>query len=154
MSTIRLRYDAFGSLVLTLPTGESVSGVVPVHCFPFSAPNECISLCDESGREVYCLPSLAELPDEVRTTLERELAAREFIPLIVRIESVSSGAEPTIWDVATDRGEIRFELPSEDNIRRLGDYGAIIADTHGVRYRVLDLRKLDAQSRKFLSRYL
>jgi hypothetical protein len=151
---IQLDYDPFGRLVVSLPGGERVVGVVPVRCFPFSAPAEHISLCDEHGREVYCLAHLDALPAETRARLEQDLSRRELLPLIQRIRSVSPGAEPTTWHVDTDRGETCFTLPSEDNIRRLATHGALIADSHGVRYRILDSRRLDPHSRKILSQYL
>lgn len=150
----RLEYDPFGRLVVTLADGETHVGVVPARAFPFSAPDEWISFCDEHGREVCCLASLAPLSAEVRRTLEADLAQREFIPRIERIESVSAGAEPTDWQVVTDRGPVQFTLTSEDHIRRLGPKGAIITDMHGIRYRIVDLAALDAHSRRILRRYL
>ena len=151
---LALSYDAFGRLVLELASGERVIGVVPVRCFPFSAPDERISFVDDRGKEVFALDRLARLGEEARGILQRDLAEREFLPVIRKIYSVSLGADPTLWYVDTDRGEIRFALPSEDDVRRLGANGAIIADTHGVRYRILDTRALDKSSRRILSRYL
>jgi hypothetical protein len=148
-----LTQDARGRLVLTLPTGEVFSDVVPVRCFPFSEANRWIAFCDEKGREVYCLSDPSVLPPKARALLDAELARREFLPVIRRIHSVSAGAEPSHWHIDTDRGETRFTLPSEDNIRRLGP-GAVITDTHGVRYRVADVKALDGHSRKLLQRYL
>jgi hypothetical protein len=97
---------------------------------------------------------LSELPLPVRAVVESELEAREFIPTIRRIVDVSPGAEPTSWHVLTDRGESRFTLTSEDHVRRLGGNGALVSDGNGVRYRILDIRALDALSRRFLNGYL
>jgi hypothetical protein len=152
--SIALDYDAFGRLVLSLPTGERHCGVVPVRGFPFSAPETCISFCDEHGHEVFFLTDLAQLATPVRQLLEADLARREFIPVIRRIDSVSAGAEPTEWHVLTDRGETRFVLNNEDNIRRMGPRGALITDSHGIRFRIEDIRELDAHSRRVLRRYL
>lgn len=149
-----LSQDARGRLRLTLPSGEIFEDVVPVRCFPFSEADGWISFCDERGREVFCLADPGVLQPKARALLDAELARREFVPVIRRIHSVSAGAEPTTWHVETDRGETRFLLPSEDNLRRLGPSGAVITDTHGVRYRVADLKALDAHSRKLLQRYL
>jgi len=151
---LALEYDAFGRLVLTTPTGERHTGVVPVRGFPFSAPAACISFCDERGGEVFFLPDLAQLQKPVRELLEADLARREFIPRIRTIYSVSSGAEPTDWHVLTDRGETRFVLNNEDSIRRMGPFGALIIDSHGVRLRIEDTRTLDPASRRILRRYL
>ena len=150
----RVHLDPLGRLVLTPPGGAPVAGVTPVRCFPFSAPSERISFLDAEGRELFCLESLDRLLPEERALVERELARREFIPVVRRIRSISPGAEPTIWQVETDRGEARFTLPSEDNVRRLGEHGALVADAHGVRYRVPDLRRLDAHSPRLLARYI
>jgi hypothetical protein len=151
---IHLSYDALGRLVLEAPDGGRFVGVVPVRCFPFSAPTERISFLDEHGKEVYALQALTDLPDVERQLLEQDLGNRDFLPSIHRIYSVTLGADPTLWHVDTDRGEITFALPSEDDVRRLGPHGAIIADSHGVRYRIHDTRKLDKSSRRILSRYL
>lgn len=151
---LQLEYDAFGRLVLSLSTGERHAGVFPVRAFPFSQPDGWICFCDESGREVFCLHDMAMLSAEIRRLLEADLASREFIPRIERIISVSPGAEPTEWHVATDRGETRFKLASEDNIRRMGVRAALVVDSHGVRYLIADIRSLDSASRRCLRRYL
>ena len=151
---MNLHVDAFGRLVLTLPGQAPVTGVVPVRSFPLTAPTERVSLCDEQGHEVCCVQDLSELPGDVRTLLESDLARREFLPVILRILSIAPATEPSMWEVVTDRGRTRFTLVSEDHIRRLGPHGALISDADGVRYRVMDSRALDAPSRKLLKQYL
>lgn len=153
-ASLTLEYDPFGRLVLSTSAGERHEGVFPVRAFPFSSPATCISFCDEEGHEVFFLPDLAHLPPAARTLLEADLARREFIPVIRRIVSVSPGAEPTEWHVQTDRGEAHFTLNSEDNIRRMGPHGALITDSHGIRFRIEDSRALDPHSRRILRRYL
>lgn len=153
-AAIGLEYDRFGRLVLTTPSGTKHAGVVPMRAFPFSAPATCISFCDDQGHEVFFLPDLSLVPQPERDVLETDLARREFIPVIRSIFSVSAGAEPTDWHVQTDRGETRFILNNEDSIRRLGPNGALITDSHGIRFRIDDIRALDPQSRRFLRRYL
>jgi Domain of unknown function (DUF1854) len=153
-SRLSLAYDAFGRLLLTTPSGMEFAGVIPTRGFPFSSPGECISFCDDQGRELFFLPDLALLAPKVRELLEADLARREFIPVISAIYSVSTGAEPTDWHVATDRGNRRFVLTSEDSIRRMGPYGALITDSFGIRFRIADSRSLDPASRRILRRYL
>jgi hypothetical protein len=150
---IRLQHDAFGRLMLTLPTGEVHAGVTPIRAFPFAVADQWISFCDSRGNEVHCLRSLAELDATTRQILEAELAHREFVPQIRRIHAVVEGGGSTEWRVSTDRGETRFELTSEDHIRRMGD-GVLIIDAHGIRYRIPDIRALDAHSRKILRTYV
>jgi hypothetical protein len=151
---LRLGHDPFGRLVLTDPDGQTHVGLTPVRGFPFSAPTEWISLCDADGHEVVSVADIRQLPPEPRALLEAELARREFIPVIRRIHRVSPGAEPTDWHVETDRGETRFQLTSEDHIRRLDSNRALITDSHGVRYQIPNLTTLDPQTRRILRRYL
>ena len=151
---IRLHHAAFGRLVVTLANGQSHSGVVPVRAFPFSAPEQWISLCDESGHEVLCVTDSAELDPKTRDQLAAELARREFIPLILGILRVVQGGVSTQWFVKSDRGDTSFELTSEDNIRRMGSEGALLVDSHGIRYRIASLPQLDARSRRILRQFL
>lgn len=151
---IGLEHDRFGRLVLTLPDGRRVAGVVPVRCFPFTAPGGPVAFLDESGREVHCLPALEALPPELRAVLEADLAARELVPVIRRIRGPTGPADPVIWQVQTDRGETSVRLAGDDPVRRLGDRGALVCDARGMRYRILDVRALDAGSRKALERFL
>jgi len=56
--------------------------------------------------------------------------------------------------VDTDRGPTRFVLKTEDDVRRLGPYRALIIDAQGVRYLIPDTRDLDAYGRRAVERYL
>ena len=146
--------DPWGRLVLTLGDGESHVGVLPVRAFPISDPARWFVLCDAEGRELVCIPDLAALPPDNRELLAQELARREFVPVIRRVLQVSSYLEPAEWDVETDRGPTRFVLKSEDDVRRLGPYSALIQDAQGIRYLVPDTRELDRYGRRAVERYL
>lgn len=154
MPEFRLSYDPFGQLTIELASGERHVGVVPIRAYPFSAPAEWISFVDEHGREVHLLRRLDDLGAEARALLQQDLKRREFMPVIQQIHSVSSSAEPSDWLVTTDRGQTTFTLTSEDHIRRLPPNGALIADEHGIRYRIVDLSALDPHSRRILRWYL
>lgn len=149
-----LSLDDWGRLVLTDGEGTETVGVVPVRAFPISDPGRWVVLCDAEGRELICVPDLDELPPEVRAVLARELAQREFVPVIRRVLQVSSYLEPAEWSVETDRGPTRFVLKSEDDVRRLGTCSALIQDAQGIRYLVPDTRTLDPYSRRAVDRYL
>ena len=69
-------------------------------------------------------------------------------------DEVSSYATPSFWQVITDRGETALTLKGEENIRRLPGNALLIADSHGINYLIRDRLALDAQSRKFLDRFL
>lgn len=150
----RLSRNAFGRLVSTGADGEAHEGVVPVRAFPIAAPDQGIALVDPHGRELAWIARLNDLPDDLRTLVEGELASREFMPVIKRIVSVASFATPSAWRVETNHGETDLVLKGEEDIRRLTSPGLLIADSHGIHYLIRDRYALDAHSRKILDRFL
>ena len=76
------------------------------------------------------------------------------MPIIRRIVKVSAPVEPSEWEVETDRGRTSFILNNEDDIHELEGRQALITDANGIRYLILDIRQLDAQSQRLLERYL
>ena len=154
MSTFNLRRDAFGKLVLTNGDGEEFAGVAPVRSFPVQAPTKGISLVRDGGKEVAWIDDLAALPADIRTLVTDELDGREFMPVIQSIRAVSSFATPCTWTVTTDRGDTEFVLKGEEDIRRLGAYSLLIADSHGIHFLIRDMFGIDKGSRKILDRFL
>jgi len=149
----QLHRDAFDRLVLTDADGRKLVGVEPVRAFPISSPGEWLSIMNADGGEVLCIREIGNLSPDVRTVLEEELSRREFVPIIERITNVMADVDPSQWQVVTDRGETTFLLDSEDDVRRLETYKALLIDTHGIRYLIPDTRKLDYASRRILDRY-
>jgi len=154
MTTFTLRRDAFGKLVLTNGDGEEFVGVAPVRSFPVQAPTKGISLVRDGGKEVAWIDDLADLPADIRTLVTDELDGREFMPVIQSIRAVSSFATPCTWTVTTDRGDTEFVLKGEEDIRRLGAYSLLIADSHGIHFLIRDMFGIDKGSRKILDRFL
>lgn len=150
----RLHRNAFGRLVFTSAAGESWEPVVPVRAFPIQSPGEGIAIVSPEGRELAWIERIADLPGEARGLVEEELAAREFMPEIVRIVAVSSYVTPSTFSVETDRGATKLVLDGEEFIRRLGGGTLLIADSHGIHYLIRDLKALDATSRRILDRFL
>jgi hypothetical protein len=153
-SPFQLRRDAFGKLVLTNAEGEEFVGVAPVRSFPVQAPSRGISLVREGGKEVAWIDDLEAMPAEIRGLITEELDGREFMPEILSIKGVSSFATPSTWTVKTDRGDTEFVLKGEEDIRRLGAYSLLIADSHGIHFLIRDLFAIDKGSRKILDRFL
>ncbi len=150
-----LHRDAWGRLVLTWPDGRRVEGVVPIRAFPISAPDGFLSICDSAGRELLFFESLESLPSDARRLIEEELARREFLPVVLRIIKVRADTDPSHWQIITDRGPTEFLMEDSDNdVRRLGTYGILLTDSHGIRYLIPDWRRLDAAGRRILDRYL
>jgi len=154
MTTFNLRRDAFGKLVLTNAEGEEFVGVAPVRSFPVQAPDKGISLVRDGGKEVAWIDDLEAMPADIRSLVTEELDGREFMPEILSIKGVSSFATPSTWTVKTDRGDTEFVLKGEEDIRRLGAYSLLIADSHGIHFLIRDMFAIDKGSRKILDRFL
>ena len=154
MTTFHLRRDAFGKLVLTNGEGEEFVGVAPVRSFPVQAPSKGISLVRDGGKEVAWIDDLDAMPADIRALVTEELDGREFMPEILSIKGVSSYATPCTWTVKTDRGDTEFVLKGEEDIRRLGAYSLLIADSHGIHFLIRDMFAIDKGSRKILDRFL
>lgn len=150
-----LRRNPHGRLVLRLADGTEHEAVTPVRAFPIAAPQEGLSLVGADGHELAWVPRLADLAAAARTLIEEELAAREFVPTITRIRSVSSFSTPSTWEVDTDRGAAQLVLKGEEDIRRLsGRTKLLIAASDGLQFHVPDVTALDRASRKLLERFL
>ena len=54
----------------------------------------------------------------------------------------------------TNRGEARFLLKGEEDIRRLTGKTLIVSDVDGVQYLIRDPMALDRHSRKLLDRFM
>ncbi|NVO06319.1 MAG: DUF1854 domain-containing protein [Rhodoferax sp.] len=154
-SPFALERNAFGKLILTNAEGLRFEAVVPVRAFPIQSPEVGISLVNADGEEVAWVDRLAELPEPAQGLIRSELAAREFMPVIAQIVSVSSFSTPCTWTVETDRGRTEFVLRGDEDIRRIGkDNALLIADTHGIQYLVRDQFALNTASKKILDRFL
>lgn len=150
----QLSRNSFGRLVLVDLQGVEHVGVSPVRAHPISAPDEGISLIGTDGHELAWIERLSALPAAERELLEAEFASREFTPTVQAILSVSTFSTPSQWTVSTDRGETRFILRTEEDIRRLAQGRLLISSSHGIQFQVPDRFALDRQSKKLLERFL
>jgi hypothetical protein len=148
-----LQRDAWGRLVLVDAAGSREVGVVPARAFPISDPEHWVSICDAAGHEILMIEALADVPARPRRALQDALAQREFVPVILKIDSATP-EEPSHWQVQTNRGQTSFQVSSEEDVRRIEPARASVVDSHGIRYWIPDIRRLDAGSRRLLDHFL
>ncbi|MDA7416797.1 DUF1854 domain-containing protein [Xenophilus arseniciresistens] len=152
-AALQLRSDARGVLQLLLPDGRH-EAVTPVRAFALSAPDAGISLVGPDGRERHWIADLQAVAPEARALITQALATRDFAPILLQLRSVSTFGVPSTWDVRTDRGDTRFVLKAEEDIRRLEGGALLITGAHGLQLRVPSRQALDRQSRRLLERFL
>lgn len=147
----RLERHVHGRLDFIDASGGRHSNVDVLRAFPVSAPVGPAAIVAADGGELAWIESLAAVAAPLRTILETELAQREFLPVIERIEAVSDG-EPAEWTVTTDRGPHRFKVVHADDLVTQPDGAAFVTDSHGMRYAIPSLAALDPRSRRLLER--
>lgn len=149
-----LAWNAAGRLVFTGADGVPHGGVVPVRAFPVSAADEGLSIVDVDGHELAWIDRLTDLPLGMQQVIRQGLQEREFMPVIQRLDSVTSFATPSTWRVDTNRGRFDFVLKGEEDIRRLSGGALLVVDSHGVQFLIPDLFALDRHSKKLMDRFL
>jgi hypothetical protein len=150
----RLLESTQGKLALYKGDVLVADQVMPVLAFPFSAPTESISIVDEYSKEMAWIENLDDLDTESQNAVNAYLAVREFRPTVLRITSVSTYSTPSVWTLETDRGACKFELPSDESIRRLGGNRLVLTHANGMQFIIKDLFALDARSRQILARFM
>lgn len=150
----QLERDAQGDLILQLRDGTRHYSIRPVRGFPITQADYGISLVDGDAREVLWIENLNECREDIRSLLREELAMRDFLPVIQRINSISHNREPSEWDVQTDRGRVQFVLNVMEDVRRLDAKRAMVTDANNVQYLIANLAQLDAKTRRYMERYL
>ena len=128
--------------------------VVVVRAYPVTAPEQGAGIMDAEGHELAWFDRLDQVAQPLQALLREAIAEREFLPEIQRLKAVSSLVTPSVWTVQTDRGEARFMLKGEEDIRRLTGKTLIVSDVDGVQYLIRDPLALDKQSRKLLDRFM
>jgi hypothetical protein len=153
-----VRYDLFrdesSQLVFVDGSGERHVGVIPLRTFPISEPDGHISLLAKQGHEIAFIESLASLPEEAANLVRRDLACREFVPVIRRIVALTDDSYLPRWQLETDRGDTEVQVHVDDGLRRLGEHGLLVVDVYGFRFLIPHTAELDAASRRVLDRYL
>ena len=154
MNAFDLQRDAFGRWTLVLADGTRHTPVTAIRAYPVTDPEGGVALMDAEGHELLWIDALAQLAPAVRSQVLQALTEREFLPVIEKLEGVSSFATPSTWSVVTNRGTTQFLLKGEEDIRRLTGTVLLINDADGVQYMIRDLADMDKHSRKLLDRFL
>ena len=125
-----------------------------VRAFPIMCPQEGVSILSREGKELCWFDALNELHGELKEAVLQCLQMREFMPEILKLESVSGFITPCRWRIQTNRGQTQLLLNGEEDIKRLNANTLIVADAFGVQFLIKNLSAMDRLSRKLLDRFL
>ena len=147
-ATFDLIEDDTGNLKLLRTGEEAVEKVRIRRAFPWSKPDEFISIRNSEGKELLLLETLAGVAPSVRETIERQLGDTIFIPTITRVDKIDVTFGFQQWHVQTDRGPAEFRVQEREDIRFLPDGRFRIKDADGTVYEMVNLSQLDEASRR------
>ncbi|NUO79304.1 DUF1854 domain-containing protein [candidate division KSB1 bacterium] len=146
-----------GRLILRKLEADNSTQETPIQvaaCFPWSHPQQFVSLRDDKGHELLLLESLQELTGGPRQLLEEELALRNFLPRVLEIQNISDQMEFFHWEVQTTAGPRSFLTRRHERPRQLSDGQMLIKDICNDIYVVSRSEEMDPKSLRLLWVYL
>jgi hypothetical protein len=151
LPALRLRTDERGRMFI-LREGHADQQVVARRAFPWSRPDQFISLRGKEGGELAMIESLTLLPDAAQAQILAFLAAGTFIPRIRRITRIDMQHGYQLWDVETEAGSLQLRVQEREDIRFLSETRFSVKDANGNVYEIPDVSELDEGSQRELSR--
>jgi hypothetical protein len=145
-----LVYDDQRRLILKRPGQEDVPDARVRRAFPWSKPEQYVSIRNSEGKELILIENLADLDAARRGVIEAELARGSFIPRIMKIDQVIVSFGRQEWAVQTDRGPAKFRVQEREDIRFLNDGRFRIKDADGNVYEMAAFDDLDPYSQRQL----
>ncbi len=146
--SFELQTDEQGRLVLKRPDKDDVADVRVRRAFPWSQPNQFVSIRDAEGKELLLIEDLNEVPAAQREAIQDWLGSTSFIPRITQVEKIDLRFGYQQWKVTTDRGAAEFRVQEREDIRFLPDGRFRVKDADGNVYEMLPLNQLDEHSRR------
>ncbi len=146
-----------GRLVLHRAHEEPAKQDTPIQiaaCFPWSHPQQFISLRDDKGHELYLIENLDELEAERRQLVEEELALRNFLPRVLEIKTITDQMEFFHWEVLTTAGPRSFLTRRHERPRQLRNGEMLIKDICNDIYLISRSEDMDPKSLKLLWVYM
>ncbi|MBQ1186822.1 MAG: DUF1854 domain-containing protein [Clostridia bacterium] len=146
-----------GGFITLLLDGEQKGQVNVICTFPFTAPNEFLSVrtADDKEEELGIIENLNDFDEQTVLIIKKQLEIRYFMPEILKVFSVKEEYGHTYWSVLTNKGKHKFTSPSgsSGSVIRNGNR-VIIKDSDQNRYEIKDLSKLTPKEMKKLDLYL
>jgi hypothetical protein len=137
-----------GQLLLARPGREIATDVRIRRAFPWSSPDQHISIRSAEGNELMLIDDLQSLSSTQRQMIQLHLESASFIPRIGRVDEVDVRFGYQQWKVQTDRGPIEFRVQEREDIRFLPDGRFSLKDADGNIYELPALDQLDEHSRR------
>ena len=145
-----IREDLY-KVTLEKGDGETLTGLQPKKLFPFTRPNEFVTLLsgDESSpkKEAAVIKDITELDADSRAAIEGCFEEFYMIPKITRVVDTIFKFGSLRWIVETDRGPVEFRIRNmNSDIKMLDGKRMLVRDSNDNRYEIPDINQLDKKS--------
>lgn len=151
-SAVRLELGA--DQRLWLRRGSDVVSVRPVRCFPWSSPDELISLRDADENEQLLVVRAADLDPASAEALARAMLASGFVLRVEAVLSIEVDYEVRSWRIRTSHGSRTFQTRLDEWPWPAPGGGHLLRDLAGDVYYLPALDTLDAATRRLLWAYV
>src|SRR3954447_10676549 len=142
-----LTVDEQGKLTLKAGGQAEKADVRVRRAFPWSKPDQWISVRNGEGKELILIDDLTGLEPSTRQIVSDYLTQTVLIQKIGRIDSIDVRFGYQQWSVQTDRGHAEFRVQEREDIRFLPDGRYSIRDADGNVYEMRSMAQLDEHSR-------
>ena len=154
VKTDRIVRDDLCTVRLEKGNGEILAHLEPKRLFPFTRPDEYISLKVDDREEAAMVRRLSDLSEESQTALQECFAEIYMIPKITKVLDASAKSGSANWTVETDHGKVSFRVRNINNdIKMISGDRMLIRDSNDNRYEIPNMSLLDATSKKKLFTY-
>ncbi len=151
-TALRVERRVDGRLWLVRPDRDDVV-VRVVRPFPWSSPDQFVSLMNDEDQEEALIRDLCDLDEGSRSVLVTALAQISFVLDVTAVERIDTEFEIRNWCVRTEQGEYRFQTKHDDWPYPLQDGALLLRDLDGNLFRIQNPARLDARSRQLLWAY-
>ena len=145
-----------GGLLRARINGRDYPRIHPARCFPFTSPDEYISLREGTGnqsKEIGMLRYINSLGEETASIIKEQLDMIYFMPVIEHIKSIREEYGYSYWDVNTDRGPCRFTADA-NGVVKLSATRLIVNDVDGNRFEIPDVSALSSKELRMIDLYI
>ena len=151
-----VRFAATEGGFVSMQRGEDFfPRVMFYRAYPFSYPNEFISVRDIEGEELGLIRDLALFDREVQTTIEQQIELRYYAPRILTVQKAKEEFGFIYWECGTTSGEVRFTSRNgPGSVVLVGSGHYIIVDIDGNRFEIPDVSQLDPKDLKKMELFL
>lgn len=149
-----LRIDPKTRIILVRPGQDDLPDVRVRRAFPWSMPDQYISVRSKEGKEVLMIRDLGRLPPDLQARVRQAIHISTFIPRIERIVTLTMQFGQQQWEVVTDRGPTAFRVQEREDIKTHADGRRSVKDADGNTYELPPDEQLDPVSRRLLQQII